>query len=132
MSLKKRHNFRSFTRKLTGLTIKKKKMNHTVWYPDSEKDEGSDDVVRVNGMDALRLPLSVETTKGEIVSLCRRLSSEKEEARRRLSNEAFRFCVENPVRDDSSEEEVETLSGKILLFHACRFVISGSGFPCVS
>lgn len=95
------------------------------------KDEASSETIRINAKDALDAPLIVPTSKGEIVSLVKRLLKEDKEKRKRLSNDSFRYCKTHSVSDKSTEEEIETYSGRVVLFHACRFVIAGSGFPCL-
>ena len=89
------------------------------------------EAVRVDATAMFRVPLVVESTRGEVRRLLARLRAEPRGALVALSNAKYRAVAAGlpPATAPDDEEAWGRLCGDVLVFHCARLVLAGTPLP---
>jgi hypothetical protein len=101
-----------------------------IWLPDSGGDVSGD--LRVNALPAFNQPISVLTSRTEMLRIIERLKTDGKQKQIAVSNGLFKKGLYfDPTGKDLTSEEFQRFCGDVIVFYCVRFVLDGRGIPCL-
>lgn len=102
-------------------------MKEGVWIPDKKSESGD---LKVDTRPAFGQPISIETSKKEMLTLISRLRADGKDKQISVSNDMFRKCVGKTFDEaNTNPDEFESYCGNVLVFYCTRFLLDGRGIP---